>query len=81
MDMDFENDFAGSVAHVLFALAAGIGFILTFVYFLTSTGSWLAGILGAVTIGFVVAVAAGAIVTLAATPLILILNWLFARSA
>ena len=58
MKIDFENDFFTSMAYAIFCAVGGITFFSTFVYFLLS-GGLIAGILGAITIGFVLALAFG----------------------
>ena len=58
MKIDFENDFFTSMAYAIFCTVGGIAFFSTFVYFLLS-GGFIAAILGALTIGFVLALVFG----------------------
>ena len=58
MSMDFENDFFHSAFEAIFSTVAGIAFFSTFAYYLLN-GGLIAGILGAMTIGLVLALALG----------------------
>ena len=59
MSMDFENDFfTAMIEAILGTVGGGIAFFSTFVYFSLS-GGLIAGILGAMTIGLVLALALG----------------------
>ncbi len=58
MSMDFENDFFTAMIEAIFGAVGGIAFFSTFVYFSLS-GGLIAGILGAMTIGLVLALALG----------------------
>lgn len=81
MDTDFKNDFAASVAQVLFNTAAFLTAFAAAVYFWTDTGSLFATLLGTLTVGLFSAVAAGFAAAVAGTPLILLLAWLVRRKA
>lgn len=79
MDTDFKNDFAASVAQVLFNTAAFLTALAAAVYFWADTGSLFATLLGTLTVGLLSAAAAGFAAALAGTPLVLLLAWLVRR--
>lgn len=58
MSMDFENDFFTAMIEAILGAVGGIAFFSTFVYFSLS-GGLIMGILGAMTIGLVLALALG----------------------
>ena len=58
MSMDFENDFFTAMTEAILGAVGGIAFFSTFVYF-SLNGGLIAGILGAMTIGLVLALALG----------------------
>ena len=58
MSMDFENDFFTAMTEANLGAVGGIAFFSTFVYF-SLNGGLIAGILGAMTIGLVLALALG----------------------
>ena len=58
MSMDFENDFFTAMIEAILGTVGGIAFFSTFVYFSLS-GGLITGILGAMTIGLVLALALG----------------------
>ena len=81
MNTDFENDFIGSVATAFFMPAAALTLIATFAYFLSSTGSFIAAVLGAVTIGAVAGIFFGAVSAIVGCSVALVFKMLAGRSS
>lgn len=81
MNTDFENDFVGSVATAFFMPVAVLTLIATFAYCLSSTGSLIAAVLGAVTIGAVAGIFFGTLAAIVGCSLALVFKMLGGRSS
>mgnify|MGYP003592537383 CR=1 FL=1 len=53
MNIDFDNDFVGSLAYIVFMFASGLTCATTFVYSWIDTGSLFAAVISTVTLGFI----------------------------
>lgn len=76
MNIDFENDFVGSLAYANFYLATAATFIWIFAQFV-AYGTWLSALLGTLIFGLFPSVAAGSAFAIVATPLMVLVHFIY----